>query len=136
MHSPGLRQFRGAVSLWLVRHVCACGTVRCKVHHKPIGKHSNCVQWTKQGAAVGNVGEVLPAAETAEPELGPWSVFCESAATLEAKAGHHNPEQRSDFHKGIHARRENWLSARGVTWYRGLLWSPQGPAGGEVSAAL
>ena len=70
----------------------------------------------KQGAAAGNVGEVLPAAETAEPELGPWSVFCESAATLEAKAGHHNPEQRSNFRKGIHARRENWLSARGLYW--------------------
>ena len=70
----------------------------------------------KQGAAAGNVGEVLPAAETAEPELGPWSIFCESAATLEAKAGHHNPEQRSNFRKGIHARRENWLSARGLYW--------------------
>ena len=62
---------------------------------------------TKQGAAVGNVGEVLPAAETAEPELGPWSVFCESAATLEAKAGHHNPEQRSDF-----CKRPPWRAAK------------------------
>ncbi len=84
MKFPGLRQFHGAVTLRLARYVCACGTVRCK--------HSDCIQWMKQGTAVGNVGEVLPAAETAEPELGPWSVFCESAATLEAKAGHHNPE--------------------------------------------
>ncbi|WP_158099644.1 hypothetical protein, partial [Faecalibacterium sp. An77] len=27
--------------------------------------------------------------------------------------GHRNPEPRSNFHKDIHVRRENWLSARG-----------------------
>ena len=34
--------------------------------------------------------EALPAAETAEAEQGQWSVFCEGAATPEAKAGHRN----------------------------------------------
>ena len=38
-------------------------------------------------------------AETAEPELGQRSVFCEGAATPEAKTGHRNPEQRSGFCK-------------------------------------
>ena len=36
--------------------------------------------------------EALPAAETAEAEQGQRSVFCEGAATPEAKAGHRNPE--------------------------------------------
>ena len=35
--------------------------------------------------------EALPAAETAEAEQGQRSVFCEGAATPEAKAGHRNP---------------------------------------------
>ena len=47
----------------------------------------------KQGAVVGCAAEALPAAETAEAEQGQRSVFCESAATLEAKAGHRNPEE-------------------------------------------
>ena len=34
--------------------------------------------------------EALPAAETAEAEQGQRSVFCEGAATPEAKAGHRN----------------------------------------------
>ena len=38
---------------------------------KKLGSGGDRIQWMKQGAAVGNVGEVLPAAETAEPELGP-----------------------------------------------------------------
>ena len=38
------------------------------------------------------VAEALPAAETAEAEQGQRSVFCEGAATPEAKAGHRNPE--------------------------------------------
>ena len=37
--------------------------------------------------------------------------------------------QRSDFHKGIHARRENWLSARGFTGYHALSGSPAVPRG-------
>ena len=41
---------------------------------------------------IGCAAEALPAAETAEAEQGQRSVFCESAATLEAKAGHRNPE--------------------------------------------
>ena len=52
--------------------------------------------------------------ETAEVELGPRSVFCEGATTPEAKAGHRNPEQRSTFHKGIHARGEKWLAQEGM----------------------
>ena len=113
MHSPGLRQFRGAVSLWLVRHVCACGTVRCKVHHKPIGKHSNCVQWTKQGAAVGNVGEVLPAAGRA----GVGAVVCllrergdarsksrapQPGAALRFSQGHSCPQRKLAKRKRVH----------------------------------
>ena len=39
----------------------------------------------------GCVAEALPAAETAEAEQGQRSVFCEGAATPEAKAGHRNP---------------------------------------------
>ena len=34
--------------------------------------------------------EALPAAEIAEAEQGPRSVFCKGAATPEAKAGHRN----------------------------------------------
>ena len=57
------------------------------------------VQWTKQRAAAGCAAEALPAADTAEAEQGPRSVFCEGAAAPEAKAGHRNPEQRSGFRK-------------------------------------
>ena len=39
----------------------------------------------------GCAAEALPAAETAEAEQGQRSVFCEGAATPEAKAGHRNP---------------------------------------------
>ena len=38
----------------------------------------------------GCAAEALPAAETAEAEQGQRSVFCEGAATPEAKAGHRN----------------------------------------------
>ena len=55
---------------------------------------------TKQRGVLGCAAEALSAAETAEAEQGQRSVFCESAATLEAKAGHRNPEQRSNFHRG------------------------------------
>ena len=41
--------------------------------------------------AAGCAAEALPAAETAEAEQGQRSVFCEGAATPEAKAGHRNP---------------------------------------------
>ena len=41
--------------------------------------------------AGGCAAEALPAAETAEAEQGQRSVFCEGAATPEAKAGHRNP---------------------------------------------
>ena len=75
------------------------------------GSGGDRIQWMKQGAAAGCVAEALPAAETTEAEQGQRSVFYESAATLEAKAGYRNPEQRSNFHKDIHVRRENWLSA-------------------------
>ena len=44
MQFPGLRHFRGAFTLRLARGVCACGAV-CK--------HSDRVQWTKQGAVFG-----------------------------------------------------------------------------------
>ena len=57
------------------------------------GSRADRVLRTKQGGVVGCAAEALPAAETAEAEQGPRSVFCESAATLEAKAGHRNPEQ-------------------------------------------
>src|SRR5699024_6748414 len=40
--------------------------------------------------AAGCAAEALPAAETAEAEQGQRSVFCEGAATPEAKAGHRN----------------------------------------------
>ena len=66
MQFPGLRHFRGAFTLRLARGVCACGAV-CK--------HSDRVQWTKQGAVIGCVAEALPAAETAEAEQGQPSKF-------------------------------------------------------------
>ncbi|OUN36600.1 hypothetical protein B5G28_11730, partial [Faecalibacterium sp. An77] len=44
MKFPGLRNFRGAFTLRLAPGVCACGAV-CK--------HSDRVQWTKQGAVFG-----------------------------------------------------------------------------------
>ena len=57
--------------------------------------------WSPEGArpqaggyikwAAGCAAEALPAAETAEAEQGQRSVFCEGAATPEAKAGHRNP---------------------------------------------
>ena len=39
----------------------------------------------------GCAAEARPVDETAEAEQGPRSVFCEGAATPEAKAGHRNP---------------------------------------------
>ena len=42
--------------------------------------------------------EALPAAETAEAEQGPRSVFCKGAATPEAKAGHRNPGPVGGLH--------------------------------------
>ena len=35
MHFPGLPKFRGIITLWLARYVCACGTVRCKLWCNP-----------------------------------------------------------------------------------------------------
>ena len=95
------------------------------------GSGGDRIQWMKQGAAAGCVAEALPAAETTEAEQGQRSVFYESAATLEAKAGYRNPEQRSNFHKDIHVRRENWLSARGTNGDR-VLRTKQGAVSGAA----
>ena len=42
---------------------------------RPLGKHSDRVRWTKQGAVVGCVAEPLPAAETGEAEQGQPSKY-------------------------------------------------------------
>ena len=76
---PGLRQFRGAVTIRLVPGVCACGTVRCK--------HSDRIQWIKQRAAVGNVGEVLPRQKQPSRSWGRGLSFARARRRSKQKQG-------------------------------------------------
>ena len=54
---------------------------------------------------MGCAAEALPVAETAEAEQGQRSVFCEGAATPEAKAGHRNPGGLDNNNAGAGLRR-------------------------------
>ena len=64
------------------------------------GSRADRIRWMEQGGEVGCAAEALPAADTAEAEQGQRSAFCEGSTTPEAKTGHRNPEQCSNFHKG------------------------------------
>ena len=67
MHFPGLPKFRGIITLWLARYVCACGTVRCKLWCNPgFRVRSILKNAVKQGAVFGCA---------AEAEQGPPSKF-------------------------------------------------------------